>query len=89
MSRTDWPQECPLNDNGCMPTGDEQGTTGLPFDELLAEHRYRWRIEPAAVRLSNALDAYLKADHNGDVPKVEAAYIKLLDAQRAFERAAR
>ena len=39
-----------------------------------------------AVRLSNALDAYLKAEHNGDVPKKRDAWIELLDAQQAWEK---
>ena len=77
MSRTDWPQECP----------DIRETRWLGNEWM--EIRRRWRIEPAAVRLSDALDSYLKADHNSDARKLETDYIELLDAQRDFEKASK
>lgn len=97
MSRTDWPQECPLNDrtggnsvglNLLMPNDLTPREWQSYTEQMLAEIRRRWRINPAAVRLSDALDSYLKADHNSDARKLEMDYIELLNAQRAFEKAA-
>jgi len=92
MSKTEptaaqWPQACPLNDNGCMPTGDEPGTTGLPFDELLAEHRRRWRLAPVAEALSLAVEEYCAAVHLGN-PNKDEKMRGMLNMQQAFEKAA-
>ena len=89
MSRTDWPQECPLSRGAII--GDDKGRNCYMDREIdpqgtYHEIRRRWRIEPAAVRLSDALDSYLKADHNSDARKLETDYIELLDAQRNFEK---
>ena len=89
MSRTDWPQE--LDDCGNLRWPKWLQDESLPYSEwwmptvLGDEAERRWRIYPAAMRLSDALDTYLHADHNSDARKLETAYIELLDAQRDFE----
>jgi len=61
-------------------------------EKSLDEIRRRWRLAPAAKALSNAVDAYLKARHNMTGPldeKLIVAQVNLLNAQQAYEQAAR
>jgi len=100
MSRppVELPRKLDMDDSDNSVFAVEQGNrsiidryTGFDGDDtpIIEAMVQRYNAHDAAAALSNALDAFLKADHNCDVPKRRATFAALLNAQQAYEKAAR